>query len=132
MRRPSNRLTITAILSLLVGYAISYVLFTGLLAAPYRLYGLKFLTFGAILCAILLLIFLDNPLNLRMFDWPTAEEERAKKEPSYWNQGILDWLMTVDHKKIGIMYFSFSFIFFLLGGLMALVIRAELAYRVSS
>ena len=127
MRRPSNRLIIAAILALLAGYAISYVLFTGLLAAPYRLYGFQYLTFGAILCAILLLIFLDSPLNLRMFDWPTGEEEKAKKKPSYWNQGILDWLMTVDHKKIGIMYFLFSFIFFLVGGLLALIIRAELA-----
>lgn len=127
MRRPTGRLIVIAILALLIGYAISYALFTFLLVAPYRLYGFTYLTFGAVPCAFLLLLFLDNPLKLRLFDWPKPEELPAKKEPGYWNQGIVDWLMTVDHKKIGIMYFSFSFIFFLLGGLMALVIRAELA-----
>lgn len=124
MRHPSNRLIISFIASLAIGYAISYALFSGLLAAPYRLYGFEYLTYGAVLVAILLIIFLDGPLNLRTFDWPKPE---PKKERSYWNQGIVDWLMTVDHKKIGIMYFVFSFFFFLIGGLLALVIRAELA-----
>ena len=124
MRRPSNRLIIVTILSIIVGYAVSYALFEGLLAAPYRLYGFTYLTFGALLCAILLLIFLDQPLKLQTFDWPTPEE---RVEPGYWNKGIIDWLMTGDHKKIGIMYFVFSFLFFLLGGLLALFVRAELA-----
>ena len=124
MRRPSSRLIVAAILSLLTGYGVSYALFTGLLAAPIRLYGFSYLTYGALMVAILLIIFLDGPLNLRTFDWPRKEE---KKEPGYWNSGIIDWLMTVDHKKIGIMYFVFAFIFFLGGGILALIIRAELA-----
>ena len=37
------------------------------------------------------------------------------------------WLTTTDHKAIGNLYFITSFIWFMLGGLMALVIRAELA-----
>jgi len=41
--------------------------------------------------------------------------------------GIYDWLTTVDHKKIGVMYITSAFLFFLLGGLMALFIRTELA-----
>ncbi|MBI5567078.1 MAG: cytochrome c oxidase subunit I [Chloroflexi bacterium] len=40
---------------------------------------------------------------------------------------LMEWLTTVDHKKIGIMYIAASFVFFVLGGLMALVIRLELA-----
>jgi cytochrome c oxidase subunit 1 len=40
---------------------------------------------------------------------------------------IYDWITTVDHKKIGIMYVISSFLFFLVGGLLALVIRTELA-----
>ncbi|MGE9808006.1 MULTISPECIES: aa3-type cytochrome oxidase subunit I [unclassified Janibacter] len=36
------------------------------------------------------------------------------------------WLTTTDHKVIGNLYFITSFIFFLIGGLMALVIRLEL------
>jgi len=39
---------------------------------------------------------------------------------------IVEWLTTVDHKKIGIMYGASAFIFFLIGGLEALVIRAQL------
>jgi cytochrome c oxidase subunit 1 len=41
--------------------------------------------------------------------------------------GIWDWLTTVDHKKIGIMYGVTAFIFFLLGGIEALLIRIQLA-----
>ncbi len=40
---------------------------------------------------------------------------------------IYDWITTVDHKKIGIMYVISSFLFFLVGGVLALVIRTELA-----
>jgi cytochrome c oxidase subunit I len=37
-----------------------------------------------------------------------------------------DMLTTTDHKKLGIMYIIMSFMFFFIGGLMALLIRAEL------
>ncbi|WP_328441377.1 cytochrome c oxidase subunit I [Streptomyces sp. NBC_00444] len=40
---------------------------------------------------------------------------------------VVDWLTTTDHKKIGHLYLITSFAFFLVGGLMALVMRAELA-----
>ncbi|MDZ7705982.1 MAG: cbb3-type cytochrome c oxidase subunit I, partial [Trueperaceae bacterium] len=41
--------------------------------------------------------------------------------------GLVSWLTTIDHKRIGIMYFVAGFIFFVVGGLEALVIRAQLA-----
>jgi cytochrome c oxidase subunit I len=41
--------------------------------------------------------------------------------------GWKSWLTTVDHKKIGIMYGATAMFFFLVGGLEALVIRAQLA-----
>ena len=41
--------------------------------------------------------------------------------------GVWSWLTTVDHKKIGILYGVTAFIFFLLGGLQAIVIRLQLA-----
>ena len=41
--------------------------------------------------------------------------------------GVWGWMTTVDHKKIGIMYGVTAFIFFILGGLQALAIRAQLA-----
>ncbi|MCO1333051.1 cytochrome c oxidase subunit I [Microbulbifer sp. OS29] len=40
--------------------------------------------------------------------------------------GLKRWLYTTNHKDIGSMYLWFSFAMFLLGGCMALVIRAEL------
>ncbi|MEQ3696381.1 MAG: cytochrome c oxidase subunit I [Pseudomonadales bacterium] len=41
-------------------------------------------------------------------------------------KGITRWLYTTNHKDIGSMYLWFSFAMFLLGGMFALVIRAEL------
>jgi cytochrome c oxidase subunit 1 len=40
---------------------------------------------------------------------------------------VVKWLTTTDHKLIGHLYLITSFAFFLIGGVMALVIRAELA-----
>ena len=39
---------------------------------------------------------------------------------------IVSWLTSTDHKVIGYMYLISSFVWFLIGGLMALVIRAQL------
>jgi len=44
-----------------------------------------------------------------------------------YRSGLYEWLTTTDHKKIGIMYVINSFLFFLIGGLFALVVRSELA-----
>ena len=41
--------------------------------------------------------------------------------------GLVNWLTTVDHKKIGIMYGAAALFFFLIGGLEALFIRIQLA-----
>ncbi|MDQ0791840.1 cytochrome c oxidase subunit I [Streptomyces sp. B1I3] len=40
---------------------------------------------------------------------------------------VISWLTTTDHKKIGHLYLGASFFFFLVGGVMALLLRAELA-----
>jgi len=40
--------------------------------------------------------------------------------------GLVGWLTTVDHKKIGMMYGGFAIMFFLIGGLEALLIRTQL------
>src|SRR5205823_14215039 len=42
-------------------------------------------------------------------------------------RGLGAWLTTPDHKKIGIMYLVTTFIFFLLGGVAALLVRTQLA-----
>jgi cytochrome c oxidase subunit 1 len=41
--------------------------------------------------------------------------------------GLWSWLTTIDHKRIGVLYGVTAFIMFLVGGLEALVIRAQLA-----
>ena len=41
--------------------------------------------------------------------------------------GLYEWLTTTDHKKIGIMYLINSMVFFVAGGILALVVRVELA-----
>jgi len=39
----------------------------------------------------------------------------------------VDWVMTTDHKRIGIMYMVTTFVFFLLAGVEALLMRTQLA-----
>ena len=46
--------------------------------------------------------------------------------PAY-RSALYEWLTTTDHKKIGILYLINSLIFFFAGGILALVVRAELA-----
>jgi cytochrome c oxidase subunit 1 len=41
-------------------------------------------------------------------------------------RGVLSWATTTDHKRIGIAYMATAFAFYLLGGVLALFIRAEL------
>jgi cytochrome c oxidase subunit 1 len=45
-----------------------------------------------------------------------------------WKQGrVMSWVTTVDHKRIGILYIVSAFGFFLAAGLMALLMRLQLA-----
>ncbi|MFE9554684.1 cytochrome c oxidase subunit I [Streptomyces sp. NPDC006703] len=53
----------------------------------------------------------------------TAEPARVARPGAV----IVDWLTTTDHKKIGHLYLITSFVFFLIAGVMALLMRAELA-----
>src|SRR5215213_372241 len=41
-------------------------------------------------------------------------------------KGIKSWLTTIDHKRIGIMYLWSILFFFLIGGVLALILRLEL------
>ncbi len=54
--------------------------------------------------------------------------EYGLAEPNYLNatKGFKSWILTVDHKRIGIMYLVSVLSFFLVGGLAALLVRLEL------
>ncbi|HKT45002.1 MAG TPA: cytochrome c oxidase subunit I [Gaiellaceae bacterium] len=48
--------------------------------------------------------------------------------PVTWKNGrVASWLVTVDHKRIGILYIGTSLFFFVLGGILAVLMRAQLA-----
>jgi cytochrome c oxidase subunit I len=55
---------------------------------------------------------------------------RATVEPYRpdWRQGrVMSWVTTTDHKRIGILYIATSLVFFAAGGILALLMRAQLA-----
>ncbi|HEX7275823.1 MAG TPA: cbb3-type cytochrome c oxidase subunit I, partial [Acidimicrobiales bacterium] len=56
----------------------------------------------------------------------TAERPPAPP-PSSAPSGLAGWVTTTDHKRIGVFYMVCAFGFFLLGGVLALLMRAELA-----
>ena len=53
---------------------------------------------------------------------PQIATPLVKPEPRGWTS----WITTTDHKRIGIMYMVTTFVFFLLGGVEALIIRLQL------
>ena len=42
-----------------------------------------------------------------------------------WEKGLWSWWMTIDHKRLGLMYLASMIVFFILGGLAALLVRFE-------
>src|SRR3954453_10258943 len=54
---------------------------------------------------------------------PGVVLKELRPEPRGWTA----WLTTTDHKKIGIMYLFATFLFFILGGVEALIMRLQLA-----
>src|SRR5919109_5198935 len=55
--------------------------------------------------------------------------ERIRRLERIWTgrSGLLGWLTTTDHKRIGILYFFTALAFFAAGGVEALLIRTQLA-----
>jgi len=55
-------------------------------------------------------------------------EAHGAEEPSYLaaKKGLMSWIFTVDHKRIGVMYLASIGLFFLIGGLLALGVRTML------
>jgi cytochrome c oxidase subunit I len=52
-----------------------------------------------------------------------AHEVESPRQSKRW----VDWVLTTDHKKIGIMYLVLTFVFFMLGGVEALLMRVQLS-----
>jgi cytochrome c oxidase subunit 1 len=58
----------------------------------------------------------------------TAIDQRAHAAPAHAEKtGLWSWITTVDHKRIGILYGATAFLFFLMGGIEALIMRMQLA-----
>ena len=55
---------------------------------------------------------------------PTVHPDDAAHEAD--DRGALGWITTVDHKRIGILYLLTAVVFFVVGGIEALVIRLQL------
>jgi cytochrome c oxidase subunit 1 len=57
-----------------------------------------------------------------------VDAERLATPVPAWQRGrVASWLVTTDHKRIGILYLATSGLFFVAGGIMALLIRTQLA-----
>ena len=56
---------------------------------------------------------------------------RAEPQPTYpvsWKTGrVMSWIATVDHKRIGILYITTTLLFFVAGGVLAVLMRTQLA-----
>ena len=52
-----------------------------------------------------------------------ADEVTVPRTTKRW----VDWVTTTDHKKIGIMYLVTTIVFFMLGGIEALLMRSQLS-----
>jgi cytochrome c oxidase subunit 1 len=69
----------------------------------------------------------NEPLALPVGDAAPAEKPLGVFSRPRNQTGLKNWLTTVDHKKIGIMYGASAMFFLLIGGLAALLIRVQLA-----
>ena len=47
----------------------------------------------------------------------TTQAKALPSFPKMAQSGVLSWLFTVDHKKIGILYLVSAFVFFFAGGI---------------
>jgi len=69
----------------------------------------------------------EKPLSLETTDSALADRPLGVLTRPKGGNGWRDWLTTVDHKKIGIMYGATAMFFFVVGGVEALLIRSQLA-----
>ena len=58
---------------------------------------------------------------------PDAKVEDQPRVSPSWLDHVHGWVVTVDHKRLGIMYILSGLVFFLAGGLEAAAVRVQLA-----
>jgi cytochrome c oxidase subunit 1 len=67
-------------------------------------------------------------MSTTAIDRPVEGDQHGGEESNYLNasKGLASWLLTLDHKRIGMMYLAAVIGFFAVGGLLALGVRTEL------
>ena len=66
-------------------------------------------------------------LRSPLVDYAPPADPGLLRRPVESEYGVWSWITTVDHKRLGIMYGAASLIFFVIGGIEALLIRLQLA-----
>jgi cytochrome c oxidase subunit 1 len=63
-----------------------------------------------------------------MSQQPAHHDNHHGEEPNFYRakRGIMSWLFTVDHKRLGVMYLASVLLFFLVAGILAIFLRTEL------
>jgi len=61
--------------------------------------------------------------------YPVGQEVTVERSPAHgtWLEVVHDWITTVDHKKLGIMYIVYALLFLVIAGFEAILIRIQLA-----
>lgn len=72
----------------------------------------------------------DRPITTDIY----GEEVQLKPGDNYINhsKGILSWMLTLDHKRIGLMYMVVVLASFFLGGIFAIALRTQLLFGAAS
>lgn len=63
-----------------------------------------------------------------MSQQPAHTDSHQAEEPDFYRakRGLMSWLFTVDHKRLGVMYLASVLLFFLVAGILAVFLRTEL------
>src|SRR6267154_1666428 len=58
----------------------------------------------------------------------TTDVASAGDREATWLERLHSWVVTVDHKKLGVMYVLYALLFLLVGGIEAMIIRIQLFF----
>ena len=61
-------------------------------------------------------------------DYPVLHPKVEKEKEFSFSEVFYKWVATVDHKRLGLMYIASALLFFVVAGLMAVAIRAQLMF----